>query len=222
MLNRRDTRFAEVFQTRKLTDYPVVIVGTGAVGKPLAEALASMGVERIVLWDHDRVDTVNLGVQGWAAKSVGKLKVDVLARELHTRNPDCTVMPQARRCDGKELPENAVVFLCVDNLDARKAIGAAFWEGDHRPAFMCDGRMTLDTLRVFAIHNDATYEKWVGTLRPQREAYAGRCTQQTTLHAAMLTAMRMIQMWTNWLREMPLPWNMNENLLTCDLESCYA
>lgn len=77
-----------------LPERRVLIVGAGGLGTPAAWLLASAGVGTIVLADPDVVEFSNLNRQIlFRAEHVGQAKVEVLARELHRRFPQCGFEP---------------------------------------------------------------------------------------------------------------------------------
>lgn len=68
---------------RDLARLRIGVVGVGSVGCMVAEALARIGIERLVLIDPDRVETHNLDRLLYAgAKDVGTYKVELAARHL--------------------------------------------------------------------------------------------------------------------------------------------
>ena len=58
--------------------YPVAIVGVGAIGSHLAEMLAKLGARGVTLIDFDEVDDVNLGVQGFYERDIGRFKTPTI------------------------------------------------------------------------------------------------------------------------------------------------
>lgn len=76
----------------KLNCSRVAVFGIGGVGGYAAEALARSGVGALDLIDNDRVSVSNINRQIIAtAKTVGRLKVDVMAERVAEINPQCTV-----------------------------------------------------------------------------------------------------------------------------------
>src|SRR6476619_6702512 len=71
----------------------VAVLGIGGVGAIAAEALARMGIGRIVLIDKDVVDITNVNRQVHAlTTTVGQPKVDLMADRIKQINPDCEVV----------------------------------------------------------------------------------------------------------------------------------
>ncbi len=107
-----------------------LIVGTGGLGNPAAQFLASAGVGTITLVDADEVDLTNLQRQLlFAMADVGTPKVDAAARRMGAVNPEVRIVPLRERVGEPRLRELAaaadVVLDCTDNFATRHAINRA-------------------------------------------------------------------------------------------------
>lgn len=70
----------------------VVVVGVGGVGSWTVEALVRSGIGQLTLVDPDDICVTNINRQLQATtESVGKVKVDELAKRIRLINPDCQV-----------------------------------------------------------------------------------------------------------------------------------
>jgi len=75
-----------------LADCSITVVGIGAVGSHVVEALARSGVGRLRLVDFDEIDLSNVNRQLFAGEStLGMLKIDAAERHLLDINPDITI-----------------------------------------------------------------------------------------------------------------------------------
>lgn len=107
-----------------------VIVGAGGLGSPAAIYLASSGVGRLTMIDHDTVDLSNLQRQiAHHTDSIGHHKVDSVAATLQRLNPHVQIVTHACRADDDLLdtilPQAEVVLDCTDNFATRQRINAA-------------------------------------------------------------------------------------------------
>lgn len=92
----------------KLAKASVIVFGVGGVGSYVSEGLARAGIGSITLVDKDCVDVTNINRQIPALHStVGKSKVEVMAKRIRDINPDCEVetmeifyLPENRDCIG--------------------------------------------------------------------------------------------------------------------------
>jgi molybdopterin/thiamine biosynthesis adenylyltransferase len=107
-----------------------LVVGTGGLGNPAAQFLASAGVGTITLVDADEVDLTNLQRQLlFAMADVGTPKVDAAARRLSAVNPEIRIVPLRQRVGPDELAALVaaadVVLDCTDNFATRHAVNRA-------------------------------------------------------------------------------------------------
>lgn len=115
---------------QRLLDAQALIVGAGGLGSPVALYLASAGVGRITLVDHDTVSLTNLQRQiAHDMSSLDRLKVESAGARMAALNPGVQVRTLARRADAElldaELPPIDVVIDCSDNFATRHLVNAA-------------------------------------------------------------------------------------------------
>jgi molybdopterin/thiamine biosynthesis adenylyltransferase len=116
-------------QQRLLASHALVI-GAGGLGSPAALYLATAGVGRITLVDHDTVELTNLQRQiAHGTDRIGMAKVASAARSMHALNPGVDVTALAVRADDANLDALVatadVVLDCSDNFATRQAVNAA-------------------------------------------------------------------------------------------------
>ena len=77
---------------KNLASSSVMIVGLGAVGGYVLEALARAGIGKLILVDFDVIEETNINRQILAlSSSIGKSKVEVAKERVLEINPDCHV-----------------------------------------------------------------------------------------------------------------------------------
>lgn len=110
----------------------VLLVGVGGLGSPISMYLATSGVGRLVLVDHDTVDLSNLQRQiVHTTASVGEPKVESAARTLAALNPETRIDRIGRALDldahalRREVAAADVAIEATDSLDARHALNLA-------------------------------------------------------------------------------------------------
>ncbi len=116
-------------QERLLAAHAVVI-GAGGLGSPVALYLASAGVGRITLIDHDQVDATNLQRQiAHNLERVGSPKAESARTAMHAINPEVRIDALVRRADDALLdgllPTAQLVLDCTDNFATRHLINRA-------------------------------------------------------------------------------------------------
>ena len=98
----------------------VHIIGCGSVGSTVAENLARFGVEDMVLYDFDKVESRNIVNQMFTQDDIGRLKIEALADEVKSINPDCKIKLVPEGWNGQRLA--GYVFLCCDGIELRRRI----------------------------------------------------------------------------------------------------
>lgn len=102
----------------------IAVVGLGGLGSFVSLELAHLGVGRIILIDHDSVETTNLNrLLGARASDVGRQKVDVFRDLIKEISPATTVTALAASILEPEVIQEAksadLILGCVDNHGAR-------------------------------------------------------------------------------------------------------
>lgn len=111
----------DFFQPEK-DDARIHIVGCGSVGSTLAENLARCGVKKMTLWDFDAVEEHNIVNQMFRQQDVGRLKVEALKDILVDINPEVKDSVELRPEGWSGKLMSGYIFLCVDNIELRRAI----------------------------------------------------------------------------------------------------
>ncbi len=120
------TEWSEEAQAQLLGAHALVI-GAGGLGAPALMYLASAGVGRITVVDHDTVDLTNLQRQiVHATDRIGQPKVDSARQGLAAINPEVQVHAVAQQADETLLrhwvPQVQVVLDCTDGFAIRQLI----------------------------------------------------------------------------------------------------
>lgn len=118
MLNK--SKMKDYFDVGTVTK-PIHIIGCGSVGSHLAELFARQGATELHLWDFDIVNEHNLTNQMFFQSDVLLPKTEALTNLVHNINKDVNVITHN---EGIKEPYtlSGYIFLCVDNIELRKAI----------------------------------------------------------------------------------------------------
>jgi molybdopterin/thiamine biosynthesis adenylyltransferase len=215
----RDLRQREIVPPERLAQCHALVIGVGAIGRQVALQLAAIGVPRLTLFDDDCVQIENLAPQGYWAQDLQSSKVEATAAVCQRINPAVqvtTVAERFKRSTVRSLPQDRrlVAFLCVDSIQTRRLI----WEVlQPQVAFLVDGRMSAEVIRVLAVAAPATDGSYARTLFQPEEAYAGACTAKSTIYTASIAAGLMLGQFTRWLRQLPVDPDLLLNLLSSEL-----
>lgn len=115
---------------RRLLAAHALVIGAGGLGSPVALYLATAGVGRLTVVDHDSVDITNLQRQiAHNLSRVGQPKAESVRQTVGAINPDVVVQARVQRADAalldELLPTTDVVLDCTDNFRTRHLVNAA-------------------------------------------------------------------------------------------------
>lgn len=111
-----------------LSKSSVAVFGLGGVGSYTVEALVRSGIEKLYIFDCDRVDITNINRQIIATEStVGMLKTDAAEQRIKDINPNATVVKNnefltAEIIGEMDFSKFDYVVDAVDNISAKIAI----------------------------------------------------------------------------------------------------
>lgn len=111
----------EFFDPKKVTA-PCYIIGCGSIGSNVAELLTRQGVENMILWDMDYVESHNIANQLYTEKHIGMRKTKALKDILTEINPKLKNTVQTNDTPYENETLGGFVFMCVDNIPTRQAI----------------------------------------------------------------------------------------------------
>lgn len=210
----RDIRQRDILPADRLAAIHAVVVGVGAIGSQVAKQLAHIGVGHLVLIDPDVVSVENLAVQGFEECDLNESKVSAVAGACAMINSKVAVVQHREKFESSHLPAgNVVVFMCVDDMDARIDIAKACKEEN----FVVDGRMSAEVMRVLTFWDRESYDAYTKTLFGSEEAFRESCTSKSTIYCANVCAGMMVGQFTKHLRGFPLTKDFELNILSLEL-----
>lgn len=115
----RYLRQLDLLPTDRIESLSVTLIGAGAIGSAVALVLGKLGLGRLVVFDGDVVDEVNLAGQMYFNRHVGLTKVEALAEVLGAfTETEVVTVPQP--FDGQRL--EGLLITAVDSMRSRKQI----------------------------------------------------------------------------------------------------
>jgi ThiF family len=104
----------------------ISLVGVGGVGSRVAEGLVRLGVgeqdSSLTLYDPDFFETKNIRNQLCTPYHVGAAKVEAVASQLLSINPDLCIDTNRVSVRSGILLNTPIVILCLDSMNARREI----------------------------------------------------------------------------------------------------
>ena len=141
------SKVLEYFDASALCKAPIHIIGCGAIGSHVAEQLTRLGCSNIHLWDFDKVEPKNITNQMFLDSDIGEEKVNAVANMMKNINSEIKITKHPKGITAPYIV-NGDVFLCVDNIDLRRAIVEA---NKNNPNCICfhDFRMRLTDAQYY-------------------------------------------------------------------------
>jgi hypothetical protein len=146
MDNTRFWRQLDLCPPEKL-QFPITVIGAGAIGSATVVTLAKMGCSNITVYDRDDLSDHNVPNQMALTQYVGSSKVDALAHLVEMLT-EVSVHPIPQHYRGQRL--EGVVISAVDSMTARQMI----WKScklKRGITLFLDARMGAEILRLYTL-----------------------------------------------------------------------
>ena len=211
--DERYSRQRDIVPPQRIAACQATVIGVGAIGRQVALQLTAIGIPHLQLIDFDTVEIGNLATQGYLQTDLGELKVKATAEFCRQLNPEIEIEAIPDRFK-RSTPVGNCVFNCVDSITARTHIWDILKES---VSFYCDGRMSAEVLRIVTAFDDPSRAYYPQTLFSQHQAQAGPCTAKSTIYCANIAAGLMLSQFTKHLRQMPIDYDLQLNLLASEI-----
>lgn len=151
-------RQLDIFNPANFEDTEVHIVGAGGIGSFTAVALAKLGLERIIIWDGDKIEKHNLPNQFHALDQLGKNKAIALSDTVNKLTGAFLQYAPKFWSPKDPPPLRGIVISAVDHMEktkdnknaGRRELWKAVKDNPNVDLFV-DGRIGGQALRVLAI-----------------------------------------------------------------------
>lgn len=182
------TRQSGIIPTDGIQSISVCIVGAGAIGSHVADALTKMGVTKIRIYDDDIVSPENIAPQGFGLPELGMPKVLALKNRLEA-NTGAEITAIQERVEAGFTTEDDILISAVDSMPARQVIYDGFTESPMCDLFV-DGRMGARYAIIFGVPKDdpERVERYAKTLHSEEEGMEVPCTEKATIFCAQFMA----------------------------------
>lgn len=164
----------------------------------------------ITIYDDDNVEAVNMAGQLFSYNDIGKAKVNAMA-DMVSRY---TSMRQFNAIKAKftEFTEAGDIMMCgFDNMRARRTFFNSWYDhikdkSDEEKAkcLLLDGRLSIDTLQIFCIRGDDTYN--INRYQSEflfwdSQADLTICSMKQTTYLACMIGSLMVNLFTNFIAD---------------------
>ena len=188
----------------------VTLAGVGGVGSYVGFLLGRLKPQRLIIYDPDRVETVNMSGQLYGQTDVGKYKSVALSIMIRNYANYNNIVALNDRFDANS--EATDIMICgFDNMEARKVFYERWKQrvlsyptgsNDRKKCLFIDGRLAAEEFQVLSIQgNDdramKEYEsKW---LFSDVEAEETICSYKQTTFMANMIASVMVNIFVNFV-----------------------
>lgn len=190
-MSERFKNQARLIDQSELAARKIVVIGAGAIGSYVVQALAKMGAKDFVVYDDDTIEEHNVSNQLYPLKYVGVEKTTAIT-QLAKDFGGMEVEVAAKGRWTQEVAVDGDIIICaVDNMDTRKLV----W--DHyksRPiGFYVEGRMGAQVYRVYGINplSGDDVSLYGNTLYTQSEASPEPCGEKSIIYCVLAVAATM-------------------------------
>lgn len=186
----------------------IMIAGCGGIGSNLAYQIARLKPYGIVLYDDDKVELANMSGQLFKRSDVGNKKVSAVHDMICQYTNMYNVRAISLRFTESTFPTD--IMMCgFDSMRARKIYYNAWKrhlitipQEHYKDCFFMDGRLTIDTLQVFCLTGEDTYnmERYEREfLFDDSQADSEVCSQKQTTYLACMIGSIMTNLFINWV-----------------------
>ncbi len=195
-MNRERFKDAPWFQGEKPEQ--ILVGGVGGIGSHLVFLLSRIGFE-IIAYDHDEVESHNIGGQLFSTDHIGQTKVHAINR-ITRKLSDHNITGFNTKYD-IESPSHYFCFSCFDNMKARRIMFEKWKETFDKVSFdpiFIDGRLGAEYLEIFCV-TKSTADEYEKFLFKDEEVPNLACTFKQTSHMASMISSFMVTFLCNHL-----------------------
>lgn len=194
------------FITKEQMNLPIVLIGAGGIGSPMALILSKMGVPKITVFDDDKVEPHNLPNQLYRKRDIGKFKVIAL-KEICEDFSDVELIANPTRFS-QHIRERSIVISGVDSMQSRKEI----WEKvKFNPAVVLyiDARMGKEMVKIYRVNPSdiKSVSEYEESLHGDEEAIPLPCTERAIIYTSLYPAARVPHIIRSLYTDLPQIYN---------------
>lgn len=204
------SRFSGAIWYEEIQKQTVTLAGVGGIGSYVGFLLGRLKPQRLIIYDPDRVETVNMSGQLYSQTDVGDYKNVALANMVRNYANYNNIVALNDRFEAN--PEATDIMICgFDNMTARrtfyeewkqKVLSYPAGSDNRKKCLFIDGRLAAEEFQVLSIQGDderamVEYEdKW---LFSDAEAEETICSYKQTTFMANMIASVMVNVFVNFV-----------------------
>lgn len=209
-IDETTSRFSGAIWYEEIQKQTVTLAGVGGIGSYVGFLLSRLKPNRLIIYDPDRVETVNMSGQLYGQTDVGHYKCAALADMVMNYANYCNIVALDQRFEDDS--EATDIMICgFDNMAARRTFYEKWKQrvlsypagsDNRKKCLFIDGRLAAEEFQVLSIQGDderamAAYEdKW---LFSDVEAEETICSYKQTTFMANMIASVMVNVFVNFI-----------------------
>ena len=209
-IDETTSRFSGAIWYEEIQKQTVTLAGIGGIGSYVGFLLSRLKPNRLIIYDPDRVETVNMSGQLYGQRDVGHYKCAALADMVMNYANYCGIVSLDQRFEDNS--EATDIMICgFDNMTARRTFYEKWKQrvlsypagsDNRKKCLFIDGRLAAEEFQVLSIQGDderamAAYEdKW---LFSDAEAEETICSYKQTTFMANMIASVMVNVFVNFI-----------------------
>ena len=208
LVDTTTSRFSGTEWYNEIQKARIILAGLGGIGSWTALQLARMCPEALYLYDDDVVESANMSGQLYSRSSVSNNKADAMTTIIEDFTSMQNIYAVSERFT-TATPAGDIMICGFDNMEARKIFYLKWQEHvrqkpeeERRKCLYLDGRLSIDTLQVFCITGDDTYnmERYCQNyLFSDSEADETVCSLKQTTYLACMIGSLITNLFTNFI-----------------------
>lgn len=209
-IDETTSRFSGAIWYEEIQKQTVTLAGVGGIGSYVGFLLSRLKPNRLIIYDPDRVETVNMSGQLYGQTDVGRYKCAALADMVMNYANYCNIVALDQRFEDDS--DATDIMICgFDNMTARRTFYEKWKQrvlsypagsDNRKKCLFIDGRLAAEEFQVLSIQGDderamAAYEdKW---LFSDAEAEETICSYKQTTFMANMIASVMVNVFVNFI-----------------------
>lgn len=208
LIDETSSRFSSAEWFDEIRTQIVTLAGLGGIGSYVAFLLSRLKVNRLILWDDDKVDLSNLSGQLYGKPDIDCFKASAMSRFICNYSDYYSVICRNSRFDSDSSVSD--IMMCgFDNMEARR-VSFERWkyyvsikpEEEKGNCLFIDGRLAAEEFQVFCIKGTDNYlmkkysDDW---LFSDNEAEQTLCSYKQTSFCANMIASVMVNLFVNFI-----------------------
>lgn len=204
------SRFSGAIWYEEIQKQAVTLAGVGGVGSYVGFLLGRLKPQRLIIYDPDRVETVNMSGQLYGQTDVGNYKSVALSIMIRNYANYNNIVALNDRFDANS--EATDIMICgFDNMEARKVFYERWKQrvlsyptgsNDRKKCLFIDGRLAAEEFQVLSIqgNDDRAMKEYEGKwLFSDVEAEETICSYKQTTFMANMIASVMVNVFVNFV-----------------------